>query len=267
MRIAFRHVDAFTSAPFGGNPAAVCELDRWLDDDRLQAIAREFNLPATAFLVAGDEGVALRWFSPSAELELCGHATLASASVLLGRHPQRTRINFETQAGLLTSERDGARIAIDLPALPPQEEHMPVVVSAAIGATPNELWEAPGGRGMAVLDDASRVRGLRPDIVAIGALPFSALIVTAAGDPGDCDFVSRYFAPKHGMNEDFVTGSAHCVLAPYWTRVLGERELFARQLSARGGELWVLASGGRVRIAGECVELASGTLLSSISSS
>jgi predicted PhzF superfamily epimerase YddE/YHI9 len=103
--------------------------------------------------------------------------------------------------------------------------------------------------------------------VAIGALPFSALIVTAAGDPGDCDFVSRYFAPKHGMNEDFVTGSAHCVLAPYWTRVLGERELFARQLSARGGELWVLASGGRVRIAGECVELASGTLLSSISSS
>jgi PhzF family phenazine biosynthesis protein len=261
VTIPVYHVDAFTRAAFGGNPAAVVPLERWLDDATLLAMAREFNLPATAFFTPDGASFALRWFTRDAELELCGHATLASGYVLLnGLQPSLERVTFTTRAGPLAVERDGDRLALDLPALPPLEEHVPAVVAEAIGVLPNDLWEADGGRGLAVLSQPQQVRDLRPDIDAVAALPYSALIVTARGLDGESDFVSRYFAPKHGIAEDFVTGSAHCVLSPYWARVLGKRRLHARQLSSRGGELWVEDRGARVRVAGNCVPIAEGTL-------
>jgi PhzF family phenazine biosynthesis protein len=261
VAIPFYHVDAFTRSAFGGNPAGVCVLERWPDDGTLLAIAAELNLPATAFFAAEGEDVRLRWFAPTRELDLCGHGTLASAYVLLNRlQPHRERIGFITRAGRLAVERDGSRLALDFPALPPIEEHVPAVVFEAIGVLPKDLWEAEAGRGLAVLADPTQVRDLKPNVAAIAALPFSALIVTAPGFDGDCDFVSRYFAPKYGLAEDFVTGSAHCVLTPYWSRVLGKKKLFARQLSSRGGEIWLEARGDRVRISGECVAIAEGTL-------
>jgi PhzF family phenazine biosynthesis protein len=261
VKIPLYHVDAFTRAAFGGNPAAVLPLERWLDDATLLAIAAEINLPATAYFTPDGASFALRWFTSVAELELCGHATLASGYVLLERlQPSLERVAFTTRAGPLAVERDGDRFALDLPALPPLEEHVPAVVAEAIGVLPIDLWEADGGRGIAVLDQPAQVRDLRPNIDAIAALPYSALIVTARGIAGDSDFVSRYFAPKHGIGEDFVTGSAHCVLAPYWARVLGKPRLHARQLSSRGGELWVEDRGARVRVAGNCVSVVEGVL-------
>jgi len=261
LEIPFYHIDAFTREAFGGNPAAVCPLERWLDDRALLAVAAEINLPATAFFTGDEPDLRLRWFNGSGELELCGHATHATGYVLLNDPgTKRDRAAFETRAGRLEVARIGERLALDFPALPVQKEHPPGLAAEALGLLPQSLWEAPGGRGLAVLADAVQVRNLRPHADAIAALPFSALIVTAEGFAGDCDFVSRYFAPKHGIGEDFVTGSAHCVLAPYWAGVLDKAQLFARQLSSRGGELWVEDRGDRVRIAGECVPIARGTL-------
>lgn len=265
MKIPFYHVDAFTRAAFGGNPAAVVPLDRWLDDRTLLAIAAEKNLPATAFCVTSGDGFALRWFAPSVELELCGHGTLACAYVLLNRlHPGKDFVRFDTGAGRLEANREGRRIALDFPALLPQRTIPPEIVASALGVRPIEVWEAPGGRGMALLADPELVRDLKTERSAIAALPFSALIVTARGFEGDCDFVSRYFAPKHGVAEDFVTGSAHCVLTPYWSGVLGKTKLFGRQLSARGGELWLEDRGDRVGISGECVPIAEGVLVADL---
>ncbi len=261
MTIPFYHLDAFTREPFGGNPAGLCPLERWLDDRTLRSIAAEMNLPATAFFVAEGDDIALRWFTPAAELQLCGHATLASGYVLLNRlRAGQERVRFASGAGRLDVERDGERLALNFPALPPRKECAPDIVAKAIGVRPIELWEAEGNRGVAVLDDPVHVRELRPDINAIAALPFSGLIVTARGFDGDCDFVSRFFVPKHGIAEDFVTGSAHCVLTPYWAGVLAKSRLFARQLSSRGGELWVEDCGDRVRISGNCAPVAEGTL-------
>jgi PhzF family phenazine biosynthesis protein len=261
VQLTFYQVDAFTRAPFAGNPAAVFPLDRWLDEPTMGSIAAETNLPATAFFVADGDDFQIRWFSPASELQLCGHATLASGYVLLNSlEPERERVAFSTPAERLEVQREGGRLALDFPALPPQRARDPESIAKAIGIRPHELWEAPGERGLAVLRDAAQVRQLRPDPAAIAALPFSALIVTARGRDGDCDFVSRYFAPKYGLAEDFATGSAHCVLAPYWARAIGRPALFARQLSSRGGELWVELRGERVRIAGECAAIAEGTL-------
>ncbi len=261
LKVPLYHLDAFTRRQFGGNPAAVCRLDAPLDDETMLAVAGENNLPATAFFWPRGSAFELRWFSPAVELQLCGHATLATAYVLLNLlDPRRERAHFETCAGRLDVERDGDRLALDLPALRAERQHAPGLVAAALGVRPVAVWEATGERGVAVLSSAAHVRDLRPDYAAIAELPFSALIATAAGPPHDCDFVSRYFAPKFGINEDYVTGSAHCVLTPYWSAALEKRRLFARQLSARGGELWVEDRGERVRIAGECVPVAEGTL-------
>lgn len=261
VRAPFYHVDAFTSEAFRGNPASVVPLQRWLTDETLLAIAAEQNLPATAFFVPHGDDFEIRWFAPAGELELCGHGTLAAAYVLLHRlHAGRSRVDFTARLGPLRAERDGERIALEFPAMRPEREREHDAVAAAIRIRPVEVWEAAGGRGMAVLADPHQVRDLRPDIGAIAALPFSALIVTAPGFEGDCDFVSRYFVPKHGIAEDYATGSAHCVLTPYWSGVLAKPRLFARQLSARGAELWVEDSGDRVRIGGECVPFAEGTI-------
>lgn len=259
MKLPFYHLDAFTRRAFGGNPAGVCPLERWLDEQTMLAIAAEQNFPATAFFAADGDEFQLRWFAPAGELQLCGHATRATAYVLLNYlHAGRDRVRFTSRSGPLEAERDGARVALDFPALPARKQDASDLVAAAIGVRPTELWEAD--RGMAVLAEPTQVRDLRPDMGAIAALPFSSLIVTAHGFDGDCDFVSRYFAPKHGITEDFVTGSAHCMLVPYWAGVLGKPRLFARQLSSRGGELWLEDCGDRVRIAGECVPIAEGTL-------
>jgi PhzF family phenazine biosynthesis protein len=259
MKNPLYHLDAFTSSAFGGNPAAVCPLQRWLDDGTLLAIAAENALPATAFFVPDGTAFRLRWFAPTTELQLCGHATLATGYVILNiLEPARDRIAFTTLSGPLEVTRDGERLALDLPALPARTECDPSIVADAIGIRPVELWE--GDRAMAVLQDPVQVRELRPHAERIAALPFASLIVTAPGFEGDSDFVSRYFAPKYGLAEDAVTGSAHCVLTPYWAGVLGRSKLFARQLSARGGELWVEDRGDRVQISGECVPVVEGTL-------
>ncbi len=261
MRIPFYHVDAFTQTPFGGNPAGVCVLEQPLEERTMQAIAGEMNLPATAFFAAGGGEATLRWFAPGGELELCGHGTLATGYVVLNvLQRDRSSVRFATRTGPVEVRREGERLALDFPAMRPEREHDPSLVAPALGLRPSELWEAAGGRGMAVLDDATEVRELRPDVAAIAALQFSALIVTARGFEGDCDFVSRYFVPKHGIAEDYVTGSAHCVLTPYWSGMLGNARLFARQLSARDGELWVEYRGERVTIAGECLPFGEGTL-------
>lgn len=261
MRAPIYQLDAFTRRAFEGNPAAVCVVEQPLDDPTMQNIAAEKNLPATVFLVGGEAGYAIRWFAPARELELCGHGTLAGGFVVLNLlHPDRERVEFQSPGGRLAVTRENNRLAMDFPAMPPQREHDPDVVSRALGLRPAELWEADGGRALALLGDAAQVRDLRPDISAIAALPFSALIATAPGFEGDSDFVSRYFVPKYGIAEDFVTGSAHCVLTPYWAAALNKPRLFARQLSSRGGEIWVEDLGDRVRIAGQCVPIAQGTL-------
>lgn len=259
MKIPLYHLDAFTREPFGGNPAAVCRLDAALDDRTMLAIAAENNLPATAFFWPNGADFSLRWFAPAAQLQLCGHATLATGHVLLHvLEPQRERGRFDTLAGTLEVEREGERLVLDFPALPARNQLARESVAEALGVMPVEVRE--GDRGMAVLENAAQVRDLRPDLDAIAALPFSSLIVTAPGFDDDCDFVSRYFAPKYGIAEDYVTGSAHCVTTPYWAGILGKPRLFARQLSSRGGELWVEDRGDRVRIAGTCVPIAEGTL-------
>jgi PhzF family phenazine biosynthesis protein len=259
VKIPLYQLDAFTREPFAGNPAAVCPLEAWLPDQTMQAIAAENNLAETAFFVAENGDFGLRWFTPVSEVKLCGHATLATAHVILNRlDPGRERVRFHTLSGPLDVERAGERLVLDFPALPLQKEHDPAIVAEAIGVRPTALWEAD--RAMAVLEDAVQVRDLKPDIGRIEELPFGSLIVTARGFDGDCDFVSRYFVPKYGIPEDPVTGSAHCVLTPYWAAVLGKPKMFARQLSHRGGEVWVEDRGDRVRLSGECVPVIEGKL-------
>jgi PhzF family phenazine biosynthesis protein len=260
VRIPLYQLDAFTREPFGGNPAAVCPLERWLDDDTMQAIAAENNLAETAFFVPQKGDFGLRWFTPTNEVKLCGHATLATAYLILNRlEPRRESVRFHTLSGPLNVTRDGPKFVLDFPALPVEKQHDPAGVAAAIGVSPDsmEVWEAD--RAMAVLDNPAQVRDLKPDIGKIAALPFSTLIVTARGFDGDCDFVSRFFAPNYGIPEDPATGSAHCVLTPYWSGVLGKKQMFARQLSKRGAELWVEDRGDRVSLAGECVPVLEGT--------
>ena len=258
VRIPLYQLDAFTAKPFGGNSAAVCPLESWLPDAMMQAIAAENNLAETAFFVPENGGFRLRWFTPVSEVKLCGHATLATAHVILNRlDTARDRVCFHTLSGALEVERDGDRLVLDFPALPVTKEYDPALVADAIGMLPVELWEAD--RGMAVLERPEQVRDLTPKFERIAALPLDTLIVTAPGFDGDCDFVSRFFAPQYGIPEDPATGSAHCVLTPYWSRVLGKTKMFARQLSARGAELWVESRGDRVRLTGHCVPVIEGS--------
>jgi PhzF family phenazine biosynthesis protein len=257
MRIAMYQVDAFASRPFAGNPAAICPLEAWLDDERMQSIAFENNLSETAFFVPDGDGYALRWFTPATEVDLCGHATLASAFVVF-RHlaPQRESVQFQTRSGPLTVSRCGERLAMDFPSRPavPVEAHPRLV--PALGMPPKEILSARDY--MLVYGTEGEVRALKPDMAGLMDIDRFAVIVTAPGN--DCDFVSRFFAPAKGVPEDPVTGSAHCTLIPYWSRRLAKRALFARQVSARGGELWCEDLGDRVQIAGQAVEFFSGSI-------
>jgi len=260
MTIPLYQIDAFAEEVFQGNPAAVCPLREWLADERMQAIAAENNLSETAFFVPGAEpgDYDLRWFTPAAEVDLCGHATLASAYLILSRlAPDLDAVRFSTLSGILEVCRDGDRLAMDFPARPPGVYDPPPGLIEALGAEPEGVL-ASQRDAMAVYGDEATVRSLAPDIRGLAAIGREGVIVTAPGD--DCDFVSRFFAPALGVDEDPVTGSTHCTLTPYWAERLGKTELHARQVSARGGNLYCRALGERVRIAGRARLYLEGTL-------
>jgi len=250
-RLPLWQVDAFAGRRFQGNPAAVVPLAAWLPDATLQAIAAENNLAETAFLVAesgtGDRAYKLRWFTPAIEIDLCGHATLA-AGYVIDHHlaPGQGPMRFQTRSGELRVTAEGDRYCLDFPSRPPTPVADPGI-GPALGVAPLQVLAQ--GMLLALLPDAAAVRAARPDFRALAALPGDGLIITAKGD-GE-DFVSRYFAPFAGIDEDPVTGSAHCLLTPFWAARLGKQRLFARQVSARGGELWLELRGERVLIAGQ----------------
>jgi PhzF family phenazine biosynthesis protein len=257
MRIPLYQVDAFTDQVFSGNPAAVCPLERWLDDAMLQAIALENNLSETAFLVAKGDDYELRWFTPTVEVPLCGHATLASGFVILNLlQPQRSRITFHTKSGPLQVERDGDLLAMDFPALRYADCAPPALLLEALGVKPTQVVEADWAY-LAVFDSADIVRTLQPNMWRLLDVGRN-VIISAAGS--DVDFVSRFFAPVSGVPEDPVTGSAHCILTPYWAKRLGKTKLRARQVSKRGGELRCELRGERVLLAGKAVLYMEGSI-------
>jgi PhzF family phenazine biosynthesis protein len=262
-RLPLYQVDAFTSAVFAGNPAAVVPLERWLPDAQMQAIAAENNLAETAFFVPNAEGWDLRWFTPTVEVPLCGHATLASAYVISEKlEPGRARMRFMTKSGALEVVRDGALLVMDFPAQQAESVSAPPGLIEAIGRKPRDVLKA-GHWLMCVYDEAGDVAALAPDMAALARLPFFGVIATApgAGVPGKaCDFVSRFFAPRQGIPEDPVTGGAHCVLIPYWAKRLGKKNLFARQISARGGEITCEDRGSRVGMSGQAALYLEGTI-------
>lgn len=289
MRFRIFQVDAFADRPFRGNPAAVCPLEAWPEDGLLQAVAAENNLSETAFLVRRGDGFELRWFTPEAEVDLCGHATLAAGFVVLRvMEGHREEVAFETASGPITVRRDGELLAMDFPAVPPEPcGEAPPELAAGLGRAPDRVLRAKDW--LAVYPSAGDVAGLEPDMSVLRGLDLRGVVATAPAGPrgsapgrpggggaggrgggedggpggrddgrrdGDApapDFVSRFFAPKLGVPEDPVTGSAHCTLAPYWARRLGRRELLGRQLSRRGGEVRCIARGDRVTLSGRAV--------------
>jgi PhzF family phenazine biosynthesis protein len=246
-------VDAFASRRFSGNPAAVVPLASWLPDDVLQSIALENQLSETAFFVPEGDVFHLRWFTPTVEVSLCGHATLATAFILfteLAAGRGREELRFRSMSGELSVRRDGERLVLDFPRRVPIATQAPAGLTEAIGTSVLEVLDA-GEDMVAVVERSEQVQKLDPDLRFIKAHCRRALMVTGPGD--DCDFVSRFFAPESGIDEDPVTGSAHCALTPYWAARLGKTRLFARQLSPRGGELWCEDLPPRVTIAGQAV--------------
>lgn len=249
MKLSLYQVDAFSNRVFGGNPAAVCPLESWLPDDAMQSIAAENNLSETAFFVRNGSEYDLRWFTPLTEVDLCGHATLATAYIIFSElDAVKDEVAFNTRSGKLKVIKREDWLYMDFPSMPPRPDH--ALLDEALGVKPQAIFSA-GMYHFAVLRDENQVRELQPDLVAISKLERLGVIVTAPGS--DCDFVSRAFGPKLGIPEDPVTGSAHCLLTPYWAARLHKRELFARQLSRRGGELRCKLNGDRVEIAGQAV--------------
>jgi predicted PhzF superfamily epimerase YddE/YHI9 len=252
MRLPIYQVDAFADRVFRGNPAAVCPLPAWLPDATMQGIAAENNLSETAFLVPQDGDYALRWFTPTVEVDLCGHATLAAGHVVFHHiEPTRERVRFHTaKSGTLLVSRHGDSLIMDFPTRPAAPVVPPPGLFAALGGAPREVLRARDH--LVVYDSAPEVATLAPDFAALAKVDSWAAIVTAPGENG-VDFVSRFFAPAQGVPEDPVTGSAHCTLAPYWARRLGKTAFEARQLSRRGGALRCTLDGDRVNIAGRAV--------------
>jgi PhzF family phenazine biosynthesis protein len=255
--IPYFEVFAFTRRMFAGNPAGVCLLEEWLPNEQLQAIAAQNDLPETAFVIDRQSFFELRWMTPTVEVDLCGHATLAAAHVLF-RHRGFTEsaIRFQTQSGELKVERADNRLVLDFPSRPAKESGGSAVLADSLGAQPEEILL--GRDYIAVFASQRQVAALQPELEAIAKLEAQGVVITAPGD--DCDFVSRYFAPAAGIPEDPVTGSTHCTLIPYWSQRLGKKELFARQISARGGELFCEDRGDRVGIGGEAVTYIEGKI-------
>ena len=255
MKIPIYQVDAFTDRVFAGNPAAVCPLREWLDDSVLQAVAQENNLSETAFFVPEDEGYHIRWFTPVAEVDLCGHATLGTAYLIMHElEPSVDRVTFRSRSGALRVHREGDTLAMDFPAQPPKPCDMPPAIPEALGTTPMEVLASEDY--FVVLASEEDVVAIKPDFFRLKELELRGMIVTAKGN--QVDFVSRFFAPKLGIDEDPVTGSAHCALTPYWAKRLGKSRLRAHQLSKRGGTLYCEDRGDRVVIAGKAVKYLEG---------
>ena len=255
MKAVLYQVDAFADRVFEGNPAAIVPLSEWPADDVMQAVAAENNLAETAFFAPEGEGYRLRWFTPAVEVDLCGHATLASAHVLFAHLGcAKPEIHFETRSGTLVVAREGDRLCMNFPAASPKPYPAPEAIAEALGGKAR-VWLKTSNL-MAVFDTAEEIVALTPDFPALGRLlaPLNAgLIATAPGSDG-IDFVSRFFAPVHGIDEDPVTGSAHCTSVPYWSRKLGKTDLVARQVSKRGGTLWCTDAGERVILRGRCAD-------------
>lgn len=287
MKLPYYEVSAFTTNPFGGNPAGVCVLDAWLPDATLLGIAANNNLAETAFVVprasvaaaqipsprpsprlGGERKVGasvpavsndfeLRWFTPTVEVDLCGHATLAAASALFREcRLNGEEVRFHSRSGVLTVTRRQDLLTLDFPARPPQSSAPPMALICALGVTPKEVFKARDY--LAVFGSETEVRNLKPDFILLKTLDCLGIIATAPGT--DCDFVSRFFAPGAGVDEDPVTGSAHCTLIPFWAQRLGKTKLFARQVSPRGGELFCELVGERVKIGGRTVHYLRGEI-------
>jgi PhzF family phenazine biosynthesis protein len=257
MELKIYQLDAFSDHRFGGNPAAVCPLVNWLPDALMQQIAEENNLSETAFFVEESEGLRIRWFTPTTEVNLCGHATLAAAWVYFHHlQPTAEAVRFNSHSGPLGVRRAGERLTLDFPSGAYRPVAPPIPLIEAIGTTPVECHA--GEDWLLRLDSEQAVRQLQPDMRLLLQLEHRGVIVTAEGN--DCDFVSRFFAPKYGIDEDPVTGSAHTLLTPYWAERLGKTRLHARQLSARGGELYCELRDGRVFISGQVTPYLQGVI-------
>jgi PhzF family phenazine biosynthesis protein len=262
MPLPFVRIDAFTTEAFAGNPAAVCVLPEDRDTEWMQLVAREMNAGATAFLRKRDDGYDLRWFAPAAELELCGHGTLASAHALweCGHLMPSSPARFYTRGGLLTAERRGDWIELNFPATFERATEPPADLSRALGATPKYV----GRSRLDYLIELQReddVRQLRPNAAQLATIPGRGFIVTSRSESAGADFVSRFFAPSVGITEDPVTGSAHCTLGPFWSARLGKADLVGRQVSDRGGTVKVSVASDRVRLGGQAVTVLRGELL------
>ena len=257
MKIPIYQIDAFASRVFSGNPAAVCPLESWLDDSVLQAIAQENNLSETAFFIPLEDGYHIRWFTPVAEVDLCGHATLATAFVVFTHlEPNGVEVSFNSRSGRLTVTRDDDLLTMDFPSLPPVPCEAPNVLVKGLGREPAEVLCSEDY--VAVFSAENDIRDLRPDFEMLKELDLRGVAATARGR--NVDFVSRFFAPKYGIDEDPVTGSAHCSLTPYWAGRLHKRDLRAHQVSKRGGELFCRDCGDRVKISGRAVAYMEGSI-------
>lgn len=266
MPITLLQVDAFTAVPFKGNPAAVCLLDEPRSEEWMQAVAAEMNLSETAFLLPRADGFGLRWFTPTKEVPLCGHATLASAHALweTGKLRPDETARFHTLSGLLTAERNGSRIEMSLPAIPIEETVIDKGILEAVGVQPRFMGSTRNrGKENYLLELATEeaVRNASPNFEQLKQATSAGIIITARSQTGSQDFVSRYFVPAFGINEDPVTGAAHCSLTPYWSARLEKTEMIGYQASARGGFVYARLSGDRVFLAGEAVTVLQGTLM------
>jgi PhzF family phenazine biosynthesis protein len=258
MQLEFHQVDAFSNQPFSGNPAMVYRLDTWLADELMQKIAAEHNLAETAFVVREGQGWHIRWFTPTTEVPLCGHATLASAYVLFEIYKEPVeRLDFICKSGPLSVMREGGRLWLDFPTIVPTPVSDTVAIERALGVKVVEVLAS--NELFVVLESEQAVLDCKPDMAALAKLPWLGAIVTARGEQHE--FVSRYFAPAIGIDEDPVTGSTHCLLIPYWSKRLGKSSLTAFQRSARGGELFCRLEGDRVKIGGDATLVARGTLI------
>jgi len=263
MPIRIVQVDAFTRQPFAGNPAAVCVLDRPRPDEWMRNVAREMNLSETAFLTPQDEGYNLRWLTPAVEVDLCGHATVASAHVLWedGHLPEGQQARFHTRSGLLTADRRGEWIELDFPAKVAEEAEAPPELLRSLGIEKARFVGKNAWDYLVEVESEEAVRALLPDHSSLRKVPVRGVIVTAQQAGGEYDFVSRFFAPGSGVDEDPVTGSAHTALGPYWAKRLGKTEFTAFQASARGGVVKVTVAGDRVLLGGQAVTVMTGELL------
>ena len=258
MKLPYYEVSAFTTNPFAGNPAGVCPLDSWPPDSALQGIAANNNLAETAYTVPRGNDFELRWFTSTVEVDLCGHATLAAAFVLFKeRGVCADEIRFHSRSGVLTVSREGDLFTLDFPSRPASACALSEALIRGLGGKPKEVLKARDY--LAVFASEAEVRALKPDFAVLKTLDCLGIIATAPGN--DCDFVSRFFAPSAGIDEDPVTGSAHCTLIPHWSQRLGKTKLFARQVSQRGGELFCEQAGERVRIGGRATLYLRGEIL------